>query len=256
MSLFADIEKRIDSAFRSFTKQAFGAERSNDLVVLHHAILNEIESKVQVLARGQRVFPFPQVKVTIVGETENRRELLRSAFGERLQADVLTALRSVRCEIPPGFHVNLNVVEEAFQPVEITYAKEARKPAVGAEPTAPGRLIVVKGKTAAAECALDKPRINIGRMAEITDSAHRVIRRNHVAFEDDAGEISSTVSRRHAHILLEDGHYILFDDRSEYGTSIFRDGRPIELVKGGRRGERLKAGDEVYFGRACVRFER
>jgi hypothetical protein len=256
MSLFADIEKRIDSAFRSFTRQAFGAERANDLVVLHHAILAEIESKVQILARGQRVFPFPQVNVTIVGETENRRELLRAAFGERLQADVLTALRSVRCEVPPGFQVVLNVVEEAFQPVEITYSKETPKAAAALQPVAPGRLVVVKGKTGAGEYPLDTTRINIGRMAEITDSAHRVIRRNHVAFEDDADEVSATVSRRHAHILLEDGHYILFDDRSEYGTSVFRDGRPIELVKGGRRGERLKPGDEIYFGRACVRFER
>jgi len=255
MSLFADIEKRIDSAFRSFTRQAFGADRSNDLVILHHAILAEIESKVQTIARGQRVFPFSHVNVTIVGETENRRELLRAAFGERLQADVLTALRSVRCELPPGFQVSLNVVEEAFQPVEITYSKQPPK-AAAAQPLAPARLVVMKGKTGAAEYMLDKPRFNIGRMAEITDSAHRVVRRNHVAFEDDSDEVSATVSRRHAHILSEDGHYVLFDDRSEYGTSVFRDGRPIELVKGGRRGERLKPGDEIYFGRACLRFER
>jgi hypothetical protein len=256
MSIFAEIEKTIDKAFRSFTRQAFGAERSSDLVVLHHAILAEIEGKVQVLARGQRVFPFPQVIVTIVGETEKRRELLQAAFGERLQSDVLTALRSVRCEIPPGFAVTLHVVEEAFQPVEITYAKEAPKAATSTEPLGPGYLLVMKGKTEFEEYALDRSRVNIGRLAELTDSAHRVVRRNHIAFQDDADEVSSTVSRRHAHILLEDGEYILFDDRSEYGTSVFRDGRPIELVKGGRRGEKLRAGDEIYFGRACVRFER
>jgi hypothetical protein len=256
MSLFADIEKTIDRAFRSFTRQAFGAERSNDLVVMHHAILEEIESKVQMLARGQRVFPFPQVTVTIVGDTPQRRELLQAAFGQRLQADVLTALKSVRCETPREFSVNVNVVEEAFQPVEVTYGNEPVKVQAPAAPLLSGRLTVLKGKSSAVEYTLNQKRTNIGRMSELTDSTHRVIRRNHVAFEDGADDVSATVSRRHAHIEMDDGDYLLMDDRSEFGTSIFRDGRSIELVKGGRRGEKLRPGDEIYFGRACVRFER
>jgi hypothetical protein len=261
MSLFSDIEKTIDRAFRSFARQAFGAERSNDLVVMHHSILEEIETKVQVLARGQKVFPFPRVNVTIVGETEQRRELLQAAFGQRLQADVIAALNIMRCEVPKGFAVSVHVVEEAFAPVEVTYAKEAAKATaaaaeVSAAPLAPGRLIVVKGKTEGEEISLDRKRTNIGRLPELVDSTGRVLRRNHVAFEDGADDVSSTVSRRHAHIELEDGEYLLMDDRSEFGTSIFRDGRSIELVKGGRRGEKLRPGDEIYFGRACVRFER
>jgi len=260
MSLFTDIEKTIDRAFRTFAKQAFGAERSNDLVVLHHAILEEIGSKLQVLARGQRVFPFPQVNVTIVGDTPKRRELLQAAFGERLQSDVLSALRGSRCEIPSGFSVKLNVVEEAFAPVEVTYGKASVKqpeaPAESTAPLGPGRLVVIKGKTDSPDYTLDRRRTNIGRMPELTDSTHRVIRRNHVSFEDGADEVSATVSRRHAHIEQDEGEYLLMDDRSEFGTSIFRDGRPIELVKGGRKGEKLRPGDEIYFGRACVRFER
>ena len=59
--------------------------------------------------------------------------------------------------------------------------------------------------------------------------------------------------RKHAHILMEDGEYRLCDDASEFGTSVFRDGRSIELLKGNRRGEKLRAGDEIYLGRACVR---
>jgi hypothetical protein len=256
MSLFADIEKNIDRAFKAFARQAFGVERSNDLVIMHHAILEEIEGKVQVLARGQKVFPFPQVNVTIVGDTPKRRELLQAAFGERLQTDVLTALRSVRCEIPAAFSVNLSVVEESLQPIEVTYGKAAAKSAAPFAPTTPGRLIVVNGKSDAAEYTLEQKRTNIGRMRELTDATHRVIRRNHVAFEDGADDVSATVSRRHAHIEKEDSDYLLMDDRSEYGTSVFRDGRSIELVKGGRRGEKLRPGDEIYFGRACVRFER
>jgi len=260
MSLFTEIEKTIDRAFRSFTRQAFGVERSNDLVVLHHSILEEIESKVQILARGQKVFPFPHVNVTIVGDTPQRRELLQAAFGQRLQSDVLSALRGVRCEIPQGFAVSVNVVEQAFAPVEVTYANEAASPKAASDapevPLAPGRLVVVKGKSDTTEVSLDRKRTNVGRMSELVDSTGRVLRRNHVAFEDGADEVSATVSRRHAHIEMDQGDYLLMDDRSEFGTSIFRDGRSIELVKGGRRGEKLRPGDEIYFGRACVRFER
>ena len=61
-----------------------------------------------------------------------------------------------------------------------------------------------EGQSRRAEYSLDKPRTNIGRMAELTDSEHRVVRRNDVVFEDGADPANDTVSRRHAHIRLED----------------------------------------------------
>jgi pSer/pThr/pTyr-binding forkhead associated (FHA) protein len=64
------------------------------------------------------------------------------------------------------------------------------------------------------------------------------------------------VSRRHAHIRLDSGVYRLCDDGSEFGTRVLRDGRAIEVPAGNRRGERLRAGDEIFLGRACLRFER
>ena len=81
-------------------------------------------------------------------------------------------------------------------------------------------------------------------------------RRNDVVFEEGADEANGTVSRRHAHIKLEDGEYRICDDGSEFGTRVFRDGRSIEVPAGNRRGERLRPGDEIYLGRACLRFER
>jgi hypothetical protein len=49
--------------------------------------------------------------------------------------------------------------------------------------------------------------------------------------------------------------YRICDDGSEFGTRVFRDGRQIEVPAGNRRGERLRPGDEIYLGRACLRFE-
>ena len=114
----------------------------------------------------------------------------------------------------------------------------------------------MKGKTDHSEYTLDKARTNIGRLAELTDAEQRVIRRNDIVFEEGADEANATVSRRHAHIRLEDGDYRLCDDESEFGTRVFRDGRPIEVPAGNRRGEKLRPGDEIYLGRACLRFER
>ena len=41
-----------------------------------------------------------------------------------------------------------------------------------------GRVIVVKGKTGNPEYALERARTNIGRLVELTDADHRVVRRN------------------------------------------------------------------------------
>ena len=255
MSLFAEIEKNIERAFRGWTQRMFGPSRADDLVLMHRAILDEIESKVQTLARGERVFPFPHVTVTLAAEDPRRRELLQAAFGERLQTDIHAALSGARCQIPRGFLVELRLVEAGIAPIEIECSADPPPPVAPAA-TGPGRLVVVKGKAAQEEYGLDKRRTNIGRLAELTDADHRVVRRNDVVFEEGADETSATVSRKHAHISLDNGDYRLCDDGSEFGTRVFRDGRSIEVPKGNRRGEKLRPGDEIYLGRACMRFER
>ena len=116
--------------------------------------------------------------------------------------------------------------------------------------------MVVKGKADHAEYSLERARTNIGRMPELTDADQRVVRRNDVVFEEGADEANATVSRKHAHIRLDGAEYRLCDDGSEFGTRVFRDGRSIEVPAGNRRGEKLRAGDEIYLGRACLRFER
>jgi FHA domain len=258
MSLFSGIEKSIERGFQRWTERLFGAADSNELMLTHRAILEEIESKVQTLARGRRVFPFTHLTVTLVSPDANRRAILETAFGERLEADIRESLEGVSCEVPRGFSVEVRAVESGPNPFEIDYATQSAKaPQVKvAEPATPVRLVVAKGKTDRSEYLLEKARTNIGRMAELTDSEHRVIRRNDIVFEEAADEANATVSRRHAHIRLDDGDYRLCDDESEFGTRVFRDGRAIEVPAGNRRGEKLRPGDEIYLGRACLRFEK
>jgi pSer/pThr/pTyr-binding forkhead associated (FHA) protein len=186
--------------------------------------------------------------------------MLETAFGERLEADVREAFETAGCEIPRDFSLEVRTAEEGAHPFEIEYSTKPGKPveAAPSQPEAaskPARLIVVKGKTQQEEYELGGRRTNIGRMAELTDSEHRVVRRNTIVFEEGADEANSTVSRKHAHIRFEEGEYRLCDDESEFGTRVFRDGRPIEVPPGNRRGEKLRAGDEIYLGRACLRVE-
>jgi hypothetical protein len=259
MSLFSGIEKTIERGFQRWTEKLFGAADSNELLVVHRQILEEIETKVETMARGRRVFPFSHLTITVASPDPNRRAILETAFGERLENDIREALEGARCEVPRGFSVDIETVESgpAF---DIQYsAQRAPAKAVAQEPppftTPRGRLIVVKGKTDRAEYALEKPRTNIGRLAELTDAEQRVIRRNDIVFEEGGDEANSTVSRRHAHIRFEAGEYRLCDDESEFGTRVFRGGRGIEVPAGNRRGEKLRPGDEIYLGRACLRFE-
>jgi hypothetical protein len=269
MSLFSEIEKTIDRGFRRWTEKVFGATQSDELLLVHRAILEEVEGKVQTVARGKRLFPYSRLVVTLRSADPDRRAVYSAAFADegRLATDIRETLTGARCELPRGLEVEVRVAEGEGKPFEIEYSVAPPAPVPVAEtpvaevpPKPPAetvaRLVVVRGKAAREEFTLDKARTNIGRLAELTDAEQRVVRRNDIVFEEGGDEANTTVSRRHAHIRLEKGDYRLCDDESEFGTRVFRDGRSIEVPPGNRRGEKLRSGDEIYFGRACVRFEQ
>jgi hypothetical protein len=256
MNLFSGIEKTIERGFRRWTEKVFGPAQADDLVLLHRAILEQVETRVEVVSRGERIFPYARLAVTLVSPDPERRARLKAAFGEsrRLETGIREALEAARCELPRGFSVEVRTAEAGPHGFEIEYGTApSSAPAPASAPVA--RVFVVKGKAAQAEYPLTKARTNIGRMAELTDAEQRVMRRNDVVFEEGADEANATVSRSHAHIRHEAGGYRICDDGSEFGTRVFREGRPIDVPSGDRRGEKLRPGDEVYLGRACLRFE-
>lgn len=252
MSFFSQVEKAIERKFRRWTEKAFGPAESGELLLVHRAILEEIESRIQTVQRGKRIFPCSRLVVRLVSPDPARRDLLRSAFENRLEQDVRECLTGSGCAVPRGFAVQVETAEEGPSAFEIRY-----ETGQAVRPRGIARLVVVRGKAVPENLPLEKERINLGRRAELTDSLERVIRRNDLIFEEGADEANATVSRGHAHIRLdrETGEYRICDDSSEYGTRIFRGGRSID-VPPGSRGERLKAGDEIYLGRACLRFEQ
>ena len=255
MSLFSEIEKTIERGFRRWANRMFGEADSGQVLLVHRGILEELETKIQTVARGQHVFPYSHLVVTLVSSDPDRRAVYQIAFGEegRLESEIRQALTASNCQIPRNFSVEVKTAETGDRSFEIAYSSEPIERA--AKPAGPARLTVLKGKSLEPEYVLERPRTNLGRLAELTDSEHRVIRRNDVVFEEGADEANATVSRKHAHIRREDGDYRLCDDGSEFGTRVFREGRQIEVPPGNRRGERLRSGDEIYLGRACLRFE-
>jgi hypothetical protein len=250
MSLFSEIEKTIERGFRRWTERMFGPAEAGELMTVHRAILEQVETRIQIVARGRRLFPFSHITVTLVSPEAERRTMLQAAFGEdnRLEHDIRESLEGAGCQLPGRFSVEVKTAEAGEHAFEIEYgvdaaAAPAPEPPGKAPVVAGGRLVVVKGKAERAEYELSKTRVNIGRLAELTDSEHRLMRRNDVVFEEGADEANSTVSRKHAHIRLDAGDYRICDDESEFGTRVFRDGRPIEVPAGNRRGEKLRPGD-------------
>src|SRR6185295_12273701 len=127
MSLFSEIEKTIERGFHRFTERMFGPADSNELLLLHRAILAEVESKVQIVARGRRVFPFARILVTLVSDDAERRTILQAAFGERLGTDIREALEGSECELPRGFSVEVRTAEAGLHSFDIEYSVQPVK---------------------------------------------------------------------------------------------------------------------------------
>ena len=121
MSLFSDIERTIETGFRRFTERAFGPAQSDDLVLVHRAILEQVGTKIQFAGRGRRIFPYPRIVVTLISPDPDRRALYQAAFGEKLEGALREALERSNCELPRGFSVEVRTAETGVQPFTIEY---------------------------------------------------------------------------------------------------------------------------------------
>ena len=131
MSLFSGIEKTIERGFRRWTERMFGAADSNQLLLVHRAIIEEIETKIQTVARGQRVFPYSRLVVTLASAEADRRALYQTAFaGEgRLEKDIRDALAGAGCQLPRGFSVEVKTPDAGDRPSqELCRALRAEDP--------------------------------------------------------------------------------------------------------------------------------
>jgi len=268
MSLLKEAEK-LEEKVRKLIERIFGKEAAREPLEIRRAILREIEDKIEPVGRDGRAFPFSRVRVRLLASDPQRRAIFKAVFVEdrKLENDIIELLRRNGVHSPPDLQIRVHlekrvarVAESQAQDFRVDYQSEAPKAQVKLEvrhvlPHV--RLAILRGHTAKKNYGFTKAKINLGRLAEVLDDHHRIVRRNDLIFDEGADDIGQTVSREHAHITFDEktGEFRLYDDGSAYGTRIFREGRTIEVQASNRRGAKLRPGDEIFLGQACVRFD-
>ena len=261
MSRLHDLERRIDEKLRGLLSSS-SAHQKRELLEVHRAVLDDVAAHIDTLPRGKKAFVYSLLEVRILLPAPELRRSWELVFVEAdaLARDIRQRLEDQRVELPQRLAVQVELVSELPPDVtargfDLRYATTpASQPAKEVTEVV---LTVISGAAQQQEFRLKKKRINLGRLAEVTDAEHRLTRQNDVAFRDDAPAPNSSVSRAHAHIEFDPDKaaFRLFDDRSALGTTVLRSGSIIPVPPGPSKGIALHHGDEIVLGQARLRFE-
>jgi hypothetical protein len=264
MSLLRRIEKSLDQRLRSMFAGGEDEAGGREAVELYRDALDQIAARVTPGKRGDRIFPFNRITVELSAQDAERKAVLETIFDPaQFGDDVRATLRQERVTPPEDLTVVIHFPENPLVEIRVLCERDRSEP-TPAHPDAPpavallpARLLTVTGASSTPEFYLEQPRINLGREAEITDSLGRAIRRNELYFPETAHEANPSVSRAHAHIRFDapSGEWRIFDDGSSIGTTLFREGRRIDVPAHAGRGVALRHGDEIYLGQVRLRFE-
>jgi len=256
------LEKRLAGALDKKLHRPGVAADPLELVPM---ILDAVEERIQPLADGRRVFPYDRLSVRVCIEP-GRLAAARTVFehtptlGDRIRE----RLKEARCSCD-ALEVTVKIAEGTppekwgGAPFHISgRTARARRP----EPEAPDpgpppvRIVVLAGAAGARGHLFQLERIQVGRMRRVEERIEGTARHNHVAFEDDGGDVNASVSRAHASIRwdAEARAWRVFDEGSAHGTRVLRSGKELAVPKQGSRGVTLRDRDEIEFGRARVRF--
>lgn len=236
---------------------------------LVRAVLDDIEHACEPGGRGVRVFPYTDVTVWVAAPGGHQRATAEAVFAEPpgLEQRVRDRLRQRGCRTANSVRVSLKFADRPAENwIDREYQIEyRRRPEPHGSRTRTARkteryelsISVLAGSASKQRHTFSADRINIGRLLDVVDRQHRLIRQNQVAFLDGGDDISQSVSRAHAHIHFDPntGEARLHDDGSTHGTRIVRGGRTIDVPHGSSRGVRLREGDEIQLGQARLRVE-
>ena len=255
---------------------------------IRRAVLDEVESRIVSAGQGKRVFPFNRLKIRLLAPGPREKVELEAVARDvwDLPAEVRERLSDRGCPVPADLDVDVDVTDEGgpefgerrfhvgFERTE--RATRSAPPARSAQGQATAissaaatvaipspssetdrpllELTVLKGTATRKVYSFPAGRVHVGRMEEIADEEGRVRRRNDVAFLEE-GDVNQTVSREHARFVFDEasGEIRLRAEPGASSTRIFREGKSIDVSGRDARGVRVQPGDEVYFGRACVK---
>lgn len=228
---------------------------------IRRAILDDVEARIVSGGVGKRIFPYNRIRVHLLAASPEEKLELELVTREAwdLTTDITERLLDREAKAPGDLEAEIVITDQpspAFgdRRFRLEFSKADAVPA-----TVPVRPIldvtVLKGTaTQHVYTFLAADRINLGRLDEVVDDEGRVRRRNDVAFLEE-GDISTTVSREQARLAWDDEikAYRLRAEPGASATRILRDGRTIDVSQQDRRGIKVQSGDEIYFGRACVK---
>lgn len=221
---------------------------------VQYAIVEAIENRVQPIGGGRRVQRDPALRVRVVAVDSDDFDALKLALSD-LSDIVAARLRTLKCEIPQGWHIDVNVVRKrpSGWPSGQRFLVEAATTGLTPAVLPPLKLTVLRGTATKSAYLLVKEIVRIGRSEEPVDGRGRP-RLNDVIFHDDGDKTNLTVGRGHCHIRFHKatGVYRVFDDKSSNGTRIVRRGESIE-VRGDPQGAAILNGDELHLGKAALR---
>jgi len=253
------LERRLATAVEQAAHTIAGEAEATPLELIDQACDN-IARHVQPSGRGRYAFPFNAVTITFLAATAERQAhfegicagppsieervttRLMSAGSNAMDLDVSIAFADAPEEtwVHPAFHVALARVAPAARIVRDASLQLT--------------VEVLHGIADQAAYTFASLPVTIGRGVEVRDSRHQLLRINHVAFTENAGDVNQSVSRRQARIELDPktARPRLIDDNSAQGTSVIRHGRGIAVPRGSR-GLGLQSGDEVVVGQGRLR---
>jgi FHA domain len=271
MNLLRRIEKSLDHRLRAIFSGGGDQTGAREGIELYRDALDQIAARATVGKRGDRIFPFNRITIELHAADPERKAVLETLFDPgQLGDDIRSVLEEERVAPPAELTVFVRYSEDALVEMRILCEKAEKTTRIEPVPAAPdqiappapvalipAKLVTITGVSSSPELALDRPRINLGREEEVLDAMGRVFRHNELSFPESAHAANTSVSRAHAHILFDSisGQWRIFDDGSSLGTTLFRDGRRIDVPAHASRGVALRPGDEIYLGQARLRFE-
>jgi hypothetical protein len=252
-------ESKLASSIEGRAERAVGAAASQPLEIVH-AVVEAVAREIQPVGRGERAFPYNDLRITLLAPSERGRIALRAIVEGpvTLKQRILDRLTSAGCR--PG-DLDVTVAFASRRTAAWTSADfhlELRRLDRPARPMATEmprlELTVIAGTAGRTVYRCGPQGLTLGRGVEVTDGRGHLVRTNQLAFLDSHDEVNETVSRLHAHIAYSatDGLFRVFDDGSARGTSVHRDGRGLR-VPAGKRGTGLMTNDELVIGRARLR---
>ena len=238
---------------------------------IREAIIDDVEQHAEPVGQGRRVLPHNHVSVSVLAGERDDRVRLQAAL-EDLRDAICARLTEIRCQIPPQFEVQLQLLEQPAeswgpeQRLEIKYESRTVVAAAAAQPVQEEaavrqeppeiRIEVIRGQTTQPSYAISEATVRIGRTAAPVDNRGRP-RRNHVVFLEEGDEHTRTVGRAHASLQYDRDRqeYRLFDDGSHNGTRLIRKGTTVDVLPRDPVGVAVISGDEIEFGTAAIRVE-